>query len=181
MVVSLLALTSIAVSNSLINGLKIWSRTQELVIEEDIAVLLDKMSQELRNAFNFSQISFEGKETRIKFATIVRTPADAGQSSDEYIPQVGQVEYYFDALVQKLYRRQSNYSLALKNKFFPERLMLSSVKSLKFYYFYQDEEGKLVETNGDVLPSAVRADLEFFDNQGGQKFVSRFIYVPTGI
>ena len=70
-VVSLIAMMSVAIFNALSNGMKIWKRSQQMVIEEDIAVFFDKIAHDIRNAFVFSQFRFEGDELRFAFPTMV--------------------------------------------------------------------------------------------------------------
>ena len=51
---SLVALVSIAAYQSMLNGYRIWQRSQRSGVEEDISLALDKISQDIRNVFSFS-------------------------------------------------------------------------------------------------------------------------------
>ncbi len=182
LVVSLMSLLTIVVFKSIINGLKIWEVSRQMVVEEDIALSLEKIGQELRNTFYFSQISFEGKAEDLRFAAVVKVPADPYLGrGNEYVKQIGQVEYYFDPLKKSLYRRQANYGLALKNKYFPERVVAEAIASVRFSYFYADEEGALIETEkGDHFPAGVKVEVGFKDNRGRAKRLAKFVYLPLG-
>ncbi len=181
-VVSLIAMTSVAIYSALSNGLRVWERSQQLVIEEDVAIFFDKFSQDLRNAFRYSMFKFEGGQQRITFPTIIHMLADkrSGLPQKEYVDQPGKVEYYYDGLEDILYRRQANYSQALNGHFFKKRALIHGVEAVKFSYFYYAEGREIYSP--DVLetyPSRVEVEVEFSDKQGKKK-MNRFIDIPLG-
>ena len=178
LVVSLLSVIAVALYNTFSNGLKVWERANRLVAEEDIAIFLEKLTQDLQSALSFSQIQFDGTKNRLSFATIVRTPADSKKKIGEqaYIDEIGRVEYDFDSLRNALYRRQANYSLALKNKFLSERT-LTNIRAMEFKYFYHN--GGWQDSAHRIVPSAVRMDIEFGDEKNPRR-MTRLIGIPIG-
>ena len=180
MVIALLSMTAVTIFHTMINGYKVWGRTQQFVVEQDIAILFDKISEEIRNSIYFSQIKFEGRSSHVRFPAVVRTLPDPRVSSNgDYVIQLGQVEYLFDPLRKSLNRRYSNYSLALRGMFFPEQQVLTSIRSVKFSYYYPDENGRLIETEkADVLPSAFQIVVGYYDSHGREKFISKIVFLP---
>ena len=57
-VVGLVSFVMVAIYTSFANGLKVWKRSQQLVIEEDVAIFFDKFSQHFYNPFPHSQTKF---------------------------------------------------------------------------------------------------------------------------
>ena len=141
LVVSLIAVIGAALYHTLSNGLKIWDRSQRFVIEEDILIFLDKIGQDVRNIFTYSQIGFEGKESYFAFPTTVRILADSKSdfTKGEYINQIGRVKYYFDKRKNRIGRKQANYSQALEGIFKENKVLCNSVTSLEFRYYYPGE------------------------------------------
>lgn len=182
LVISLMSILTIAVFKSIINGLKIWEVSRQMVIEEDISLSLERVGQELRNTFQFSQIAFEGKGDEIRFASLVRVPTDPYLGRpNEYVQQIGRVEYYFNRDKKALFRRQANYGLALKEKYFPERVVAEALDSVRFFYYYADEEGALIEAEeGRGFPAGVKVEVGFKDNRGRSKRLIKFVYLPLG-
>ena len=181
LVMGLLAAVSIAIFATLANGLKIWKRGYQSVLEEDLLIFFDKMSHDVRNAVDFTQLPLAGKADSFTFATIIRTPADAKLGlENEYVEQIGKVEYYFDTAQKGIFRRQANYSLALENKYGQGRLLVSDVRSVKFQYYYQKaKQFQLLPETTAQLPSAVRVTVNFGSSHHPQSMV-KFIPIPVG-
>jgi len=181
LVMGLLATISIAIFSTLSNGLKIWKRGYQSVLEEDLLIFFDKMSHDLHNAVDFTQLPLAGKTDSFTFATIIRTPADAKLSLDnEYVKQIGKVGYYFDAAQKGIFRRQANYSLALENKYNQERLLAVDVRSVKFQYYYRKtKQFQLLPETTAQLPSAVRVTVDFGSTRHPQSMV-KLIPIPVG-
>lgn len=183
LVISVISVLGLALYQSISHGLRIWERTQRFLLEEDVAIFFDRITRDLHNAFNYSLLFFEGEEDRIAFATIVRVPVDRKirPAGDAYTDQIGRVEYYCDGLQSILYRRVANYSQALEGTFGKARLIARPVASLKFYYYVRDEEAVEVKTQiEEVLPLAVRVEVEFLDPDGRLRKAKRVINIPAG-
>ena len=184
LVVSLLSMIGLGIFQVASNGLKIWSRAEHAVLEEDAAIMLDRLGRDLRNTRPYSLLSFDGKSQELSFPTIVRVRADPkGVDQDqEFIDQLGRIQIRFDAMKKVITMRQANYSQALESKWQKERVLLSAVSSLKFSYLYLNEQGlqKERETAGEV-PYAVVMELEFPDAVGRLKRMVRSVDIPLAL
>ena len=180
LVVSLVAVISLAIFNAFSNGLKIWKIGNLSTSEDDIAIFFDKINAELQNTMAFSGISFSGKGNQVSFATIIRIPlrAKASPAKIQYADQIGKVEYYFDATKKEIYRREANYGQALQNKFSSDRPMVRHALSLSLQYYYtaKNEYTILKEANG-AIPSAVLIEVGFGE-EGKKNSLKRFFNVP---
>jgi prepilin-type N-terminal cleavage/methylation domain-containing protein len=182
--VSLVGLISLALYQSLSNGLRIWKHAQKFVVEEDIGIFLEKISHDLRNTFKYSLISFDGREKRIAFPTIVRTLQDKKRASGRtnYIDQIGKVEYSFDKAHKTISRRQANYGQAMEEEYGAERLLAKPVHSLRFLYYYiEDGEYKEKRQATELMPVAVRVEIEFFEDTGKKRTVERVVPIPVNL
>lgn len=181
-VVSIIALLSFAIYTSLSSGIRVWRRSQNVVLEEDIVLFFDRVSRDLHNAFEYSLIKFEGKEDSMSFATIVQVLPDAnsGFSQDEYIEQIGKVEYSFDGNNDILLRKEANYSQAVKEKFAAERPVLRSVERVRFRYIYYTDEGEFLSSEMlKTLPAGVEIEVTFSDTKG-KRVMRKFVDIPVG-
>ena len=177
-VVSLMAMISLALYNAFNNGLKIWKLSQRLVVEEDIAIFFDKISQDLRNAYLHSKITFDGTEQRFAFPTIVRVIAPANPTL--YQDQLGRVEYFYDAAERKLYRKQATYGQALGETFEDPQLIAKSIDQVRFRYIYlTQQEPKYSEQVLETIPSAVDVEVEFSDTKN-RHLLHKLILIPIG-
>ncbi|KKS44751.1 MAG: hypothetical protein UV05_C0001G0011 [candidate division CPR1 bacterium GW2011_GWA2_42_17] len=182
LVVSLISIINIALYNALVNGLRIWERSQRLVVEQDLAVFFDKIAQDLRNSFLYSRIKFNGNDHRFSFPTRVHILADPKSDSpiDQYISQLGRVEYYFDTIEKKIYRHQANYGQALSEEFSRPTALVNAVETVEFQYIYLTDNEEIVSREVlDIPPSGVDIEVHFSDS-GVQKSVRKLIAVPIG-
>lgn len=183
LVVSLMGVIALALFHSLSNGLKIWDRSCQFVMEENNDILFERLAQELRNTFSYSLLGFDGKETSIKFATSIHTAADRklGLKPGSVVERMGLAEYYFDPGKKTIYKRQANYGQALDHKMGAEIPVIRHVKSLKFLYFFLDDEGNVEQTKSiSRIPVAVQIEVE---NESGEVRGSavKLVNIPVGI
>lgn len=182
--VSLFSLIGVALYSTFASALKIWEKSQRVVIEEDVTIFFDKLTQDLRNTFYYSQIRFLGKEQSLSFVTTLLTDADrrSSRSSEEVVDQIGRVEYYFDLTNKNVYRRQANYAQSLKEEFQPARQMLFNVTDIQFRYYFIGESDLLVHNFvEEVIPMSVEVKVVFEDEQFGRREMRRFINLPVGM
>ncbi|MCA9403263.1 MAG: hypothetical protein KC897_05730 [Candidatus Omnitrophica bacterium] len=180
--VTLTAMVGFTVYQSLAMGIKVWQRSQRLSLEEDVVLFMDRLSQDLYNSFLFSQIKFEGNEFRVAFPTIVSVPADRALNLDEdvYVDQVGKVEYYFDLGEDAVYRREANYSQAVRERYGDPQLMVKGVENLRFRFYFLTENDELSSAEIlDVIPTGVEVTVDFED-AGGRRSMRKFIDIPVG-
>ena len=182
LVVSLIGMVSIGIYNALSSGLKVWKKSNQLVIEEDVAIFFDKISGDLRNVFYFSKIPMEGNNIRFSFPTIIYDVPNLpiGEESSDLVDQVGVVEYYFDGLSDGLYRRQANYGQSQRGEFGAGRLLVPFVEDVQFRYYYLTETDELYsDTVLELIPSGVEITVEFNDPQG-RKIMKKSIQLLIG-
>ena len=183
LVTAIFASLGLAAFTCLSNGLKMWSRSQKLTAQEDVAILLDRMSLELRNSFLFSRIPFQGEELRFSFPTVVTTAADrAGSRAHEgYVEQIGSVRYSFDPGAGRILREQANYSQATHGDFGPARVEAHGVKEMRLRYYYSDSADPRMSTSGkDRIPSGVSIEIHVMEN-GEDRVFQRYMPVPVGV
>ena len=181
LVTAILGVVSVLVYQSIVNGLKVWSRSQIVGAEQDAAILLDRMTGELHNAFRFSLMKCSGSSHELVFATIVHTPLDKKKANGQegYEQQLGMVRYEYDLTAKTLVRQQANYSQALKEKFGMKKVLLRPLKSFRFvYYVWADNKLEKQEKFEDKLPVAVEVFLEFDEQTGGTRKMKRMILIP---
>lgn len=185
LVVSILSMMGLALFHALSSGLNIWERSRRFVIEEDIAIFFDKIGQDLRNSFFYSKMPFAGKSTLLRFPTRLKFP----RAQDEELQEgLGEVEYYFDSTRKSLLRRQLSYGQALyrdgtgqalRGDAGKERIMLRSVESVHFvYYFLEGNEVVSKKEIEDAMPRAVAIAVEFQDGQR-KRSLHKLINLPT--
>jgi len=178
---SIISILSLVLYHTVVNGLKVWERAHRFVIEEDLVIFFDQISQELRNSFSFSQISFEGRTASLSFPTVIQTKADQKLTQGQviYVKQMGQVYYYYDALKGILYREEANYSLALQKRFFMRRPILSSLHHVEFIY-YVARDGKITKLEQtNVLPVMVQIIMQYRNQQGQRRVMQKSILIPS--
>ena len=184
LVASLISIISVAIYNALSNGLRVWERSRQVVVEEDIAIFIDKLTTDLHNTFFYSKIKIEGNDYRFTFPTMVSVMADKRGPGPygEYQDQLGRVEYYFDYATHAIYRRQANYSQAIMGDYFSQpQLLVSLVDRLKIEYYYLTDEGEVFSQDiFDVLPSGLEITVEFSDSQKTKKFF-KVVNVPLNM
>ncbi len=183
LVVSLMAMTGLAVYNVIASGLKIWERSQRYTVEEDAAIFFEKLTRDLKNSYPYSLIKFSGTGVRMSIPTLVNMPVDkkiaAGRPA--YIEQMGCVEYFWDQGRQALSRRQANYSQALGGHFDRGTVLVKPVQGLRFLYLYREEnEIRKKKTADGALPVAVEVSLLLGDQTEPVKTMTRQINLPRG-
>ena len=178
LVVSILAMISLALFNTMANGLKIWERSRKFVVQEDVAIFFDKFSQDLRNCFLYSKIPFVGKANRIRFATRVKSLKNL--EGDHWAEKMGEVEYYFDLTKKNLYLRRASYGQALRGEFDTERSLIKAIESVRFSYYYaQGNEIVLKDEADSLIPRAVGVEVQFWDGHTKQS-LRKLINIPQG-
>jgi len=183
LVTAIFAALSGAIFTCLSNGIKLWERGRQLMVQEDAAIFLDRFAADLRNTFNYSRFSFSGGEFAVAFPTVVWTPADrvSVRASEGIVDQLGMVSYAYDPEHGTVIRREANYSQALQEQWGVDEIVVLAVKSLRFHYFYTaSKDPRMAVDEGDAVPSGVEVELVI---PGGkeEKVFKRYIAVPAGV
>ena len=153
------------------------------MIDEDVAIFLDRLSRDLRNALPYSQLTFSGQPERIAFPSLVRAPMDAAISAGrvDYVTQIGMLEYSYDPITRRVLLRQANYGQALKEAYSVPRVLLTAIAGMTLTYWYAGPDGRLApQPEGeDALPAGVTVELGFDEPGGGIRTMRRLIHIPV--
>lgn len=195
LVASLFAMLGLAAFSCLSNGLKLWHRAGGLASEEDVAMFMDRFCSDAKNAFLFSQISFEGEEMKVAFPTLVWTASDrrSVRANDEYETQIGKVEYGFDMDRKAIVRRQANYAQSLREEWGDPQVVVANVEHVRFHYFYEGKKEGTSSASGLELPSAIEIEIGLIQELNGPsrgsvlvedgsqgRVFRRFVMIPSG-
>lgn len=186
---AIIFLVAIAVYSVFASGIGIWRRVnQSGSYERDIRLVSEKLSRELRNTFNFSNITFEGivfegTEDSIAFAALVKN------SSYEESPQyeVGRISYFLNE-ENVFCRQQETYPQFFQGEKIGEwDELISEVSRLNFSYCYLDNatgeykwKDRWLKEEQDSIPQAVKLELVFKKRSGQEMEFARTIFIPIG-
>ncbi|MDP8265935.1 MAG: prepilin-type N-terminal cleavage/methylation domain-containing protein [Candidatus Aceula meridiana] len=181
-VVALFATLSIAIYQAFANGLKIWDYGEKFFGEEDVVIFLEKIEDDLHNAFFYSLIPIEGSAKALEFATRVVVPTDPESGiRSPYVNQIGKVRYSLNKRTQQIERQVFNYGLAVKGKFLKKQVLAKNIRTLRFSYFYLTDQGLTQEEEAEtIIPCQVAVDVEYFVGDELRKMV-KLINVPIGL
>jgi len=128
-VVAIFSLLSLAVYTTFSSGIRIWRRIQDTsILQRRVFLGLERISQDLRQALDFSKIGFSGKINEVGFPFL--------SAENEIL----RVSYFLEE--KTLYRKQESFKDIIEEKENPKiKSMLSGIDDLKFSFAYQ-EEGK---------------------------------------
>lgn len=185
LVTALLSATSLAVYHAIADGIRVWQYSRRFSAEEDVAVFLEKLAEDLQNTYAYSLIKFDGKPDKIIIPTMIRAAADTGRKKDrntgDLTEQMGAVQYFLQSGKKTIFRRQAVYGQALKEKFSEARALAAPVARLQFsYIFYKDGEMKVDRTVKGSIPVSVLVDVEFVEVTGKARRIRRLINIPVG-
>ena len=182
LVAAMTAVIAVTVLGAFSNGLKLWNRSNRLVVESDIAIFFDKMGEDLRDVQVISTIPFKGITTETSFPTIVLTPADThgSRAQEETVDQIGAVQYRFDPADGKIYRAQANYGQAIKTHWSEPMVIASGIDDVVIHYYFPSTKGLVVKSLADEsLPAGLMVELRFTD-EGQERHMRRFLPVMVG-
>jgi prepilin-type N-terminal cleavage/methylation domain-containing protein len=178
LIVSLLvAAIALAIFSSFENGMKIWLRANKVVFEEDLNIFLEKFSSQLRNTFEFKGLTLLGSSERFEFPTLVDSQRMKKKT-------VGKAIYSYDTMSKTVIKEERDYSNIYRNSVGVIAQTLTGVRSLKFFYYYYNEELKdyvWVEEWSDEAgtPLSVKMVLEFEEGDDVATY-TRTVDIPTG-
>jgi len=180
-VLSMFALIGLTLFSTLNNGIKIWQRLNQTVKQEDVNLFFDRFSTELRNSFKFKTIEFRGNKEQINFPTL----AASSLQGSMVIRGISEVSYSFDKADQELSKELRTYSQIYKGESGSNQKVLKDIDSLKFTYYYYDEDIEeyawLEDWQSQNLPLAVRIELGFYIDADEYELqtITRTIDIPV--
>ena len=182
LVISLMAMVSVSVFRVFLNGVRIWERSERFYVEEDLAIFLDMIGQDFRNSVDYSLFNFKGIGSKISFPSIIKVRADQKVSGDDvlYVDQLGMVEYYYDSLTKGIYKRKANYGQASKKRYGKERLLVKPVRSLRFLYYFFNEDGQRESKSfiDGESPDAIQIEVEIPESTGRYRKLKKLVLLP---
>ncbi len=182
LVTVLMAVIGVATANVFANGLKLWAKSSQVIREADVIVFFDRFGADLRSAYVLDGIVFKGLGAELTLPGVVVTAADENSSRahEVMVDQLGAVQYRFDPAGKKIYRRQANYSQALKGRWGAEVAVASNIEEISFQYFLPAGQGLQVKSVVDgELPSGVSIDIRF-EGDEYERRLHRFFPVMVG-
>ena len=162
---AIIALVSLAIYSCFNNGLRLWQRLKQPMVEEDTALFFEKLWLDLENILPCSEISFEGKEQSMSFPGTV-----------------GRISYYWDKEKQGLNRREQNYSQLFQGELGLAKKLANNITDFCISYLFHNTEKeewlwKNSWTEAENLPLAVRVEVGLKDGSLPYK-LSKTISIP---
>ena len=177
--VSLIAsVIGLAVYFTFSNGMRIWQKANQKVVEEDLSIFFDRFALDARNCLKFSGLGFLGAKERLEIVSRV-----VSRGGFEPAPAIGLVAYFYEPRSKALFREENDLSRIFEGKQGTVKGILENLNSLKFGYYFYDKEKKeyvwLEEATLEGLPLAVRIEFEL-DVQGSAGRFARTVSIPIG-
>ena len=184
MVVSLVAMISIAIFGVFQSGVSVLELVATPSPDEDVQIFFEKFSRDLQNTFRYTGIYFHGEEEKVQFPTVISTRPELGGDQG-----IGRVTYSYDSNERAIARLAENVSDIYEGKKSKGKpvAILHSVHSLKFEYFEYDPAQKQFgwiedwTDEGDKKTNLLAVKLEMeLDDEGGSRTITRTIATPIG-
>ena len=183
-VLTIFAMAAIAVATTAAGGLRVYRRGKYYSgLQTDLLLGLERLESDIRGAFAFDTIGFEGTEKQIAFPAMVRRFNSFSQNF-EVAP--GKVIYLLDPVGGRFIRKDQIYSRATApegSSIGDERLLAAGVSDLSFSYCRYDEANQTYSWQQrwrveDGIPTAVRVRLRASD-PGGLADFKRTLLIRT--
>jgi prepilin-type N-terminal cleavage/methylation domain-containing protein len=152
-VVTIFSIIAFGVGACFMCGMKLWQRVGGTdFFQYEVALELERFSQELFESLKFPLIGFEGEKEKLTFPTLRGT-------------SIVEVTYEFDSLEESLIRKERTLRDFFKDsKDYSERKVLSAQEmNLKYFYFdYEEEKYKWKDTwlKEEGYPLGVKIELK---------------------
>jgi type II secretory pathway component PulJ len=175
----LVALMSVGIFTAFVNGARLWERVAAVSRSLEIAIFLDRWGEDLRKSMPISGIGAKGISSRFSFPTIVYTRADAHgrHAFDEWVHQIGAVQYYYEPETKTIYRRQANYSQALKGQWGPPAPQVQGIEEMEVrYYTHQIGQARYQSQLDGHWPTGVRVTVTTGEGETAQRWQK---FLPT--
>lgn len=173
-VVSLVALTGLCVFSMFNSAVDLMRRISRTVIEEDVAIFLEKIDREISNQVAFTGIPSEGESQKMSFFT----PLENGRG-------VGKIRYFFNSSRNSFSRQELTLSHVFKEEEVSSSPMLEGVQDMSFKYLSYNEEEEtylwlpewVFEEQEGKIPFAIRIWFNYV--RGGEVYgFQRTVWIP---
>lgn len=165
LVAALLLMIAGAFTAPLMQGIKIFNRLNQVHQEEEIALFMERLTQELKNSVNFSLLPFMYSEQSLSFATFQRF-SQPGNSQGELWPI--HVTYEYDGDTRQIKRLEKGNAFFGSNEITTAEILVKETHSLKF----------AIQSVGTELPFKVIVTLEYGEGPF-LKTLSKEILLPV--
>lgn len=172
LVTSLLSLVSLAIYQSLSLGIKVWERSRGSIIEQDIGLAFEKLTQDARNAVYFSLWPPQGDSRSIRFATLVADPDKNYETANGVVnvQRLAYVSYEYDSGQQSLTRTEQNYSQVSQQALGNSHRLLDNIENMGFRYFQVTAAGEEIREQMEIAyPSVLEVEIAFTDSLGERR------------
>lgn len=142
-VTAILGIVTAAIGACLAAGIRVWTIARSFgAVENDAWIALELVQRDVENALPFEPIAFEGDETSIAFAGLVRD-ADGGGG------RIGTIRYAFDRAERSLLRESQPYTVRSSPGQPVREVVLEGVESLRITYARLERNtGEAIEQTG---------------------------------
>jgi hypothetical protein len=172
----IILVVSVTVYAVFAGGIGVWKRAYlNRNKGHALRLVIDKITGELRNTFQISSIPFEGTEESVSFASVVDG-------------QVCRVSYFLDE-DGNLCRRVQSYSDVFRDKDSSGKFykLFPGVEELKLSYCFLDNANgdydwkeDWVKEEQDSIPRAVKIEMTFEKDSGGEPEIVKTVLIPIG-
>lgn len=187
---TIVSLVAISVYSIFASGIHLWKQgIRSRRYQRNIRIFSDKLTRELRNTFDFSDIKFEGLRDSVSFAGLIENNTS---EKDSYF-EIGRIKYFLN---------EQNVFCRLEERCpecFQEETdavskgLISGVSQVEFQYCYLDNatgdykwREDWIKEEQDTIPQAVKIELLFEESPQDSSEISRSskfsktIFIPIG-
>jgi len=170
----MLSVICLALYSTFASGARIWQRINRMSLNEDVNILFDRFSWDIRNSIVFTGLKFTGTQGRFELPTLVMSQALGIQAP-------GMVIYACNG--GTLTRSQKDYSQIYQDTSAPARKVMSGLGRCNFTYYQYDNKlkqfGWVDEWEGQGLPFAIRMELKMGLDENATNF-TKTVTLPLG-
>jgi hypothetical protein len=175
-VCAMLGIISLSIFATFSNGLKIWSKINKPLAQENVGIFLEKLAGDLSSCLKLNNLPFSGNQSHLEIPTLVDSLNLKNRS-------IGLAAYNYDQQSGCLARQQKDYSQLYSRQEGNSVILLKGLQLFKFEYYYYDKQKEeylwLEEWSQEGIPLAVRVVLNL-EGQAENEKIIRTIAVAIG-
>ena len=162
-------------------GVRLWGRSAKDRGEWKVALFVEKMTGEIRNAFRDPQWVFQGNKNELNFATLSFEGKRGERQGSRLLPLY--LHYLFDPASKTVSVQRYNFEDVFSPKPVPKpySVVLDKVRTFELeYYAYDPKAKKYYWTsmwNKDCFPETIKITIEH--EQTDSRKLARMIDVPV--
>lgn len=164
---AMVAVIGLTMYSTFSNGLEIWKKVNQPLIQEDLDIFLEKFSHDIRNTVQFSGLGFLGSEHNLELPVLINS-----RRLKKFT--VGKVVYSYYPEEERLTRQERDFSQIFSKAEDSTAQSLVNIRSFRFrYYNYDNDKKEYLWQDGwdkQSMPLAVRMELELEDGDRVYQF-----------